>query len=188
MRYRGVRSQPQASVSCRAIHSAVGCAVTPSSAIWSEPRLRLAPSYPRAPRPRPALWSRALRRGLGGCVRPTIGRRSRLLSVRRGGLLGPRLATTTLSAAGLAADGDRRLFRLLSFVCSAARLPFRSLHLRTDSLRSACLGGKKFFTVPLPLIVSNYNISGRSGYRILRIMEVLQRGPGPSAVVRKIDA
>ena len=30
----GTGSQPQASVSCRAIHSAVGCAVTPSHKIW----------------------------------------------------------------------------------------------------------------------------------------------------------
>ena len=31
--YFGVHSQPQASVSCRAIHSALGCAVTPSHQI-----------------------------------------------------------------------------------------------------------------------------------------------------------
>ena len=37
----GTGSQPQASVSCRAIHSAVGCAVTPNHNIWRRPRLRI---------------------------------------------------------------------------------------------------------------------------------------------------
>ena len=37
MMYLGTGSQPQASVSCRAIHSAVGCAVTPNHNIWRRP-------------------------------------------------------------------------------------------------------------------------------------------------------
>src|SRR5471032_2290683 len=37
MMYLGAGSQPQASLSCRAIHSAVGCAVTPSHKIWRRP-------------------------------------------------------------------------------------------------------------------------------------------------------
>jgi hypothetical protein len=39
--YFGVHSQPQASVSCRAIHSALGFAVTPSHKIWRRPCRRI---------------------------------------------------------------------------------------------------------------------------------------------------
>src|SRR5450631_2116384 len=43
--YLGAGSQPQASVSCRAIHSAVGCAVTPSHNIWRRPCRRINKPY-----------------------------------------------------------------------------------------------------------------------------------------------
>src|SRR5258706_9530372 len=45
--YLGAGSQPQASVSCRAIHSAVGCAVTPSHNIWRRPCRRISKPYSR---------------------------------------------------------------------------------------------------------------------------------------------
>src|SRR5467141_1812018 len=45
--YLGAGSQPQASVSCRVIHSAVGCAVTPSHNIWRRPCRRISKPYNR---------------------------------------------------------------------------------------------------------------------------------------------
>src|SRR5450755_2343779 len=45
MIYLGAGSQPQASVSCRAIHSAVGWAVTPSHMIWRRPCRRINKAY-----------------------------------------------------------------------------------------------------------------------------------------------
>src|SRR5471032_1625354 len=45
MMYLGAGSQPQASLSCRAIHSAVGCAVTPSHKIWRRPCRKINKAY-----------------------------------------------------------------------------------------------------------------------------------------------